>query len=72
MVFHSLTLTDEGVISAVAEGHPTDVVAAFHDVCEVLLTRRGAWRITDVKGSCGDNERLDSKMEWSLIAKLKH
>lgn len=72
MIFHMLLLTDDGKVSAQAQGHANDVVTAFHSVCSLLLSERGPWRITEVKGSCPDDTDLDSNMEWTLAAKLKN
>lgn len=71
MIFNSLTLAPTGTLSARAEGHPTEVVSAFHSAATLLLSERGPWRITKVEGRCEDGENLDSKMEWILEAKLK-
>jgi len=70
MIFRNLTFS-EGQVEANAEGHPTEVLEAFHSICVNLLSGKGAWRITEVSGECKDEEPLDSKMEWVLIAKLK-
>lgn len=70
MIFQSLTLKD-GTITATATGHPSEVVTAFHAVCQILLSSRGPWRITEVNGSCPDEFTLDSEMGWGLIAKSK-
>jgi len=71
MIFQDLTLLETGELQAVAEGHPTDVVEAFHSVCSALLSGKGAWRMTEIHGVCSDEETLDSKMVWTLHAKLK-
>lgn len=70
-MFSSLILTENGTITAKAQGHPTDVIKDFHSVCSLLLGHRGAWRITDVDGICPDEEFFDSEMNWTLVAKLK-
>ena len=71
MIFSSLTLTKNGIVSAEAEGHASEVVRAFHDVCSLLLSQKGPWRITEVNGVIDDGSVLDSEMKWSLTAKLK-
>ncbi len=71
MLFQNLTMDDEGRVEANAQGHPTEVVEAFHAICTKLLSDRGAWRITEVNGICKDEEGLDSDMQWVLVAKLK-
>lgn len=71
MIFCILDLSKDGVVTATAKGHATDVVNRFRDVAELLLGSRGAWRITNVVGTCPENDRLDSDMEWVLIAKSK-
>lgn len=70
-MFKFLNLSEDGVVSAKATGHPTDVLAEFHGVCTLLLGGRGAWRITEVGGTCSDEMFHDSEMEWILLAKVK-
>lgn len=71
MQFKVLTLHQEGLVQATATGHPTDVIEAFRKVCELLLSGKGAWRITKVEGNCSPDEPLDSSMEWNLLAVTK-
>lgn len=69
--FHSLIMTENGVITAKAEGHATEVVRAFRDVCDILLATRGAWRMTRIEGLSSDDDQYDSDMSWQLEAKNK-
>lgn len=71
MKIHSLVMTSDGWVKAKAEGHATDVVRAFRDVCELLLSSRGPWRMTKIVGVSGDDDNLDSDMSWDLEAKNK-
>lgn len=71
MIFGKLTLSKDGVVTADAKGHPTDVIAAFREVAALLLSSRGPWQITDVTGTVPDEAELDSDMRWVLIAKSK-
>lgn len=71
MIFGDLKLSKDGVVTASAKGHPSDVHTEFHKVCQLLLGSRGAWRVTDVTGTCPDETELDSDMRWVLIAKSK-
>jgi hypothetical protein len=71
MIFLSLILTENGVVTAKAEGHASDVVKAFHEVCGLLLTTRGPWRIVEVAGVIDDGSERDSEMTWNLTAKSK-
>lgn len=71
MIFHSLALNNEGMVTASAEGHANEVVEDFHSVCSLLLAARGPWRITQVVGACEEGTELDSEMQWTLIAKVK-
>lgn len=71
MIFGILALSNNGEVTANAKGHPTEVIAAFRSVCEILLSSRGPWRITDVIGTCPSDDILDSDMRWTLIAKSK-
>ena len=72
MTFHTLTLTDKGIVSAKAEGHPTDVIEKFHSVASLLLSGQGPWRITKITGRISaTSSYLDSQMLWELEAKLK-
>jgi hypothetical protein len=71
MIFRTVSLTDDGTVIAQAEGHATDVINRFRDVAELLLTTRGPWRITEVKGTCDERTEWDSDMVWILIAKSK-
>ena len=71
MVFVSLIMTENGVITAKAIGHPTDVAGAFREACQMLLFTRGPWRITEMTGKCSDDETLDSEMIWTMEARTK-
>jgi hypothetical protein len=71
MKFESLIMTENGVITAKAVGHPTEVVSSFRDACELLLASRGPWRITRIEGLAADDDHLDSDMSWQLEAKTK-
>lgn len=71
MIFHEVNLTEDGRLTASAEGHPTDVVRAFRDLAMLILGSRGPWRITDVVGTCSYASHLDSSMKWNLRAALK-
>lgn len=71
MIFQDLTLTPNGEIQAVMEGHAHEVMEKFHEVCSLLLSNIGPWRFTEIHGECPDEEELDSKMIWTLTAKLK-
>lgn len=72
MIFHSLRLTDEGEVSAIAEGHATQVLQTFHTICSLLLVDRGPWRISNVHGEMKNEAHLDSEMWWELVAKTKN
>jgi hypothetical protein len=67
----SLVMTTDGWVKAKAEGHATEVVRAFRDVCELLLSSRGPWRMTKIVGVSEDSDNLDSEMCWDLEAKNK-
>lgn len=71
MVFNSLIMTENGVVTAKAEGHGTDVLRVFHAVCVLLLGARGPWRIVEVNGWCPEDMQLDSDMQWKLTAQTK-
>jgi len=66
----SLTFED-GLVEAKAEGHPTDVINEFHEMCSVLLSPYGPWRISQVHGTFRENTDLDSKMRWQLTGMTK-
>lgn len=70
-MFITLLLNRSNVVSATATGHASEVVNEFHEICQILLGGRGAWRITKVEGIIKASEPLDSKMTWSLKAQLK-
>jgi hypothetical protein len=71
MKFESFIMTENGVVTAKAVGHATEVVLAFRDTCELLLTSRGPWRMTRIEGLADDEDQLDSNMSWQLEAKTK-
>jgi hypothetical protein len=72
MVFLSLHLDEDiGEVKAKAQGHADEVISAFHSLASLILSSRGAWRITHVYGEIYDTTPLDSDMEWILVAKLK-
>lgn len=71
MRFKVLTLHLEGIVQAEAVGHPTDVIEAFRNVCNLLLQDMGPWRITHVNGKCDPSAIMDSDMTWELIARTK-
>lgn len=71
MYFVDLALSDDGTLTAKAKGHPTEVMDTFHAVCVMLLSSRGAWRITSVNGMAPRSIALDSDMLWYLVAKSK-
>lgn len=71
MIFITLNLSEDGIVTGKAKGHPSEVISAFHSVASLLLSSRDPWRITDVTGSCPEDGRLDSDMDWVLTAKLK-
>lgn len=72
MIFEELSLAD-GVVKALAIGHATDVVSAFHHLADVALKGQGPWRITYVHGYFSEtlNTQLDSDMRWELRAERK-
>jgi hypothetical protein len=72
MIFYSLILTENGVITAKAEGHADEVVKVFREVSSLLLSPKGPWRMTEVKGTISDGAEMDSEMEWTLSAKSKN
>ncbi len=71
MYFVDLTLSDDGKVVAKAKGHPTQVMNEFHEVSRILLSSRGAWRITKVEGFSPPEQELDSDMRWYLEAEAK-
>lgn len=71
MYFVTLELSNDGVVTATAKGHPTDVMIQFHEVSRLLLHSRGAWRITKVEGKAPPEVNLDSDMKWKLVATAK-
>lgn len=71
MIFETLELNANGTVTATAQGHPTEVMDAFHSIAAQLLGSRGPWRITEVSGVVGDGQPRESEMTWTLKAKLK-
>jgi hypothetical protein len=71
MIFRGLELDKDGVVTAQAEGHATDVLIAFREVCQLLLGEQGPWKIMYVNGECLEGNVLDSEMKWKLMAKTK-
>lgn len=70
-IFRKLNLTEAGEVYAHVEGHATEVLGDFHDVCRILLTSQGPWRMTEVKGTIAEDAEKDSEMIWVLVAKTK-
>lgn len=71
MIFCELKLSEDGTVTAVAKGHPTQVVEKFQAVASLLLSSRGAWRITYMEGQAPPDMDLYSDMRWNLVATAK-
>ena len=53
-----------------AQGHATDVVAKAREIAQTVLSGH-AWRFVLLAGHMPENSKLDSDMEWKIIAEVK-